>query len=89
MTAIDAEARAVIRAFVDGKIDHHWMFDWYQDNPHERQYDGFDPFLIFMDVDDGLTTLKKERARLAELLPATPGTAIWHEDNDWDERGQR
>lgn len=63
---LDSEARSVASAFVDGKIDHHWLFDWYQDKPREREYLGFEPFRIFMDVDDGYTTLEKERERLAK-----------------------
>ncbi len=68
-SAIDAEARAVIEHFVAGRIDHHWLFDWYLAQPKERRFgEAFDPFVIFMDIDDGLTSLNQERERLSALI---------------------
>ena len=89
MTAIDAEARAVIGQFVTGRLNENAMINWFTaarwTDDSEETTNGVEAFTrIFF----GESTPRRERERLS-VDYFGPDAAIWHEGNDWDERGQR
>jgi len=89
MTAIDAEARAVIGRFVAGQINENAILNWLTAERWDAGGDEVeDSVSACTRILFGESTVRRERERLSAIYFG-PDTARWHSNNDWDEQEER
>ena len=86
MTAIDAEARHEIEMFVSGEQDSEGLDGWWFVTNPPLTGPCMDIWVTLTSMSFFGVTEREARERLSAIYYG-PDTAIWHEGNDWDERG--